>query len=139
MKRRKMVTTGQIDSEGKLKIPMGEVNEFLKFWKNTSVIVTFDVHQSGTSEALKGYYYNYVVPTMKQAFYEQGERLTEQDTEKRLRQLSPVMWSENVVCGNYDVELKSVEEISNAEFIEHIETIRQIAAEELNTIIEEPK
>lgn len=139
MKRRKMVTTGQIDSEGKLKIPMGEVNEFLKFWKNTSVIVTFDVYQSGTSEALRGYYYNCVVPTMKQAFYEQGERLTEQDTEKRLRQLSPVMWNENVVCGNYDVELKSVEEISNAEFIEHIETIRQIAAEELNTIIEEPK
>lgn len=139
MKRRKMVTTGQIDSEGKLKIPMGEVNEFLKFWKNTSVIVTFDVYQSGTSEALKGYYYNYVVPTMKQAFYEQGERLTEQDTEKRLRQLSPVMWSENVINGGYEVELKSVEEISNAEFIEHIETIRQIAAEELNTIIEEPK
>ena len=41
---------------------MGELNEFFKGWKGSRIIARFIVAPHGSSEALKGYYFNYVVP-----------------------------------------------------------------------------
>jgi len=120
---------------------MGEVNEFLKLHKGERVTVRFFVAPKGSSEALKGYYYNYVVPTVRRALYETGERLTEEQTEKFLREQSPVMCVANfdTSTSKYTTHIKEIAEVGNAELIEHIEFIKQFAAEELNTFIEEPK
>lgn len=120
---------------------MGEVNEFLKLHKGERVTVRFIVAPKGSSEALKGYYFNYVVPTVRRALYETGERLTEVQTEKFLREQSPVMCVAkfDTSTSKYTTHIKEIAEIGNAELIEHIEFIKQFAAEELNTFIENPK
>lgn len=119
---------------------MGELNEFFKGWKGSRIIARFIVASPGSSEALKGYYFNYVVPTFKHAIWEAGERLTEEQTERRLREFSPIMYVERVneETGVYSHDLRTVADLSNAELIEHIETLKQIAAEEYNTFIDDP-
>lgn len=139
MKRRQIQATGKIDENGRLTMFMGELNQFFAQWKGVRVVARFEVSTPGTSEALKGYYYNYVVPTMRQAMWDNGERRTEEKTEYYLREISPVMHEENIINNKYQSRVRDIDEISNAELIEHIETIKQIAAEEYSVYIEDPK
>ena len=96
MKKREITATGTINNNGGLAMYMGELNDFFKRWKGSRIIARFIVSSPGSSEALKGYYYNYVVPTFRHAIWEAGERLTEEQTERRLREFSPIMYVERV-------------------------------------------
>ena len=120
---------------------MGELNALFKQWKGARIIARFMVASRGSSEALKGYYFNYVVPTFKQAIWESGERKTEQQTERFLRELSPIMYEEtpDIETGKYNARLREISELSNAELIEHIDTLKQIAAEEYSVFIDDPR
>lgn len=120
---------------------MGELNAFFKEWKGARIVARFSVASPGTSEALKGYYFNYVVPTFKQAIWDSGERKTEEQTERFLRELSPVMYEQtpDVETGQYEIRLREIRELSNAELIEHIDTLKQIAAEEYSVFIDDPR
>lgn len=119
---------------------MGELNEFFKQHKGSRVIARFIVASPGSSEALKGYYFNYVVPTFKHAIWEAGERLTEEQTERRLREFSPIMYEQtpNIDTGKYETRLRTIAELSNAELIEHIEFLKQLASEEYYLYIADP-
>lgn len=141
MKPREISATGVVNNKGGLSLYMGEVNEFLKLHKGERVTVRFFVAPRSSSEALKGYYFNYVVPTVRRALYETGERLTEEQTEKFLREQSAIMYEQkaDTDTGKYITRIKEIAECGNAELIEHIEFIKQFAAEELNTFIENPK
>ena len=141
MKKREIAATGTINNNGGLAMYMGEVNEFFKSWKGSRIVARFIVASPGSSEALKGYYFNYVVPTFKNAIWELGERKTEEQTEKFLRELSPIMYEQtpNIETGKYETRLRSVSELSNAELVEHIETLKQIAAIEFNCYIDDPR
>lgn len=129
-----------ITSSGKLAMYMQELNAFAQQWKNARVIATFRVYQPGTSAALRGYYFNYVVPTMKRALWENGERKTDEQTEVWLREMSPIMYQQEAdpETGKYSTVLREIADLDNAELIEHIETIKQFAAEDFNTYIEDP-
>ena len=119
---------------------MGELNEFFKQHKGSRVIARFIVASPGSSAALKGYYFNYVVPTFKAAIWEAGERLTEEQTERRLREWSPIMYEQtpNIDTGKYETRLRTIAELSNAELIEHIEFLKQLASEEYYLYIADP-
>ena len=129
-----------ITSNGKLAMYMQELNAFAQQWKNARVVATFRVYQPGTSAALRGYYFNYVVPTMKRALWENGERKTDEQTEVWLREMSPIMYQQEAdpETGKYSTVLREIADLDNAELIEHIETIKQFAAEDFNTYIEDP-
>ncbi len=120
---------------------MGELNAFFKEWKGARIVARFSVASPGSSEALKGYYFNYVVPTFKQAIWDSGERKTEEQTERFLRELSPVMYEQtpDVETGQYETRLREIRELSNAELIEHIDTLKQIAAENYSVFIDDPR
>lgn len=120
---------------------MGELNAFFKEWKGARIVARFSVASPGSSEALKGYYFNYVVPTFKQAIWDSGKRKTEEQTERFLRELSPVMYEQtpDVETGQYETRLREIRELSNAELIEHIDTLKQIAAEEYSVFIDDPR
>ena len=141
MKKREIIATGTITNNGSLAMYMGEVNDFFSKNKGTRIIARFIVSKPGSSEALKGYYYHCVVPTFQQAIWESGDRKTEEQTELFLRELSPIMRTEriNEETGKYTHDLKQINELSNSELVEHIETLKQIAAEEYNTYIEDPR
>lgn len=140
MKKREITATGTINNNGGLAMYMGELNEFFKGWKGFRIIARFIVASPGSSEALKGYYFNYVVPTFKHAIWEAGERLTEEQTERRLREFSPIMYEQtpNIDTGKYETRLRTIAELSNAELIEHIEFLKQLASEEYYLYIADP-
>ena len=140
MKKREITATGTINNNGGLAMYMGELNEFFKGWKGSRIIARFIVAPPGSSEALKGYYFNYVVPTFKHAIWEAGERLTEEQTERRLREFSPIMYEQtpNIDTGKYETRLRTIAELSNAELIEHIEFLKQLASEEYYLYIADP-
>ena len=141
MRNREIAASGKVNSNGQLSLYMGEVNEFFKNWKNARIVVRFIVSQPETSEPMKAYYYHYVVPTMKRAIWENGERKTESETEHFLRELSPIMQDQtpDIETGKYTTRVREISELSNAEFVEHIEFIKQIAAEEYNAFIDDPR
>lgn len=140
MRKREITATGTINDNGGLAMYMGELNEFFKGWKGSRIIARFIVASPGSSEALKGYYFNYVVPTFRHAIWEAGERLTEEQTERRLREFSPIMYEQtpNIDTGKYETRLRTIAELSNAELIEHIEFLKQLASEEYYLYIADP-
>ena len=77
MRKREITATGTINNNGGLAMYMGEFNEFFKGWKGSRIIARFIVASPGSSEALKGYYFNYVVPTFRHAIWEAGTNGTE--------------------------------------------------------------
>lgn len=140
MKKREITATGTINNNGGLVMYMGEVNDFFRQHKGSRIIARFIVSKPGSSEALKGYYFNYVVPTFKQAIWESGDRKTEEQTELFLRELSPVMYAEKVNedTGEYSHELRKIADLSNSELIEHIDFLKQLASEEYYFYIADP-
>lgn len=140
MKRREIEASGIIDDRGALRMYMGEINAFFKEWKGSRVVARFSVASRGSSEALKGYYYNYVVPVFRRGLWSLGDRKTEEQVERTLRKLSPIMYDQipDIKSGKYDTRLREINELSNAELIEHIDTVKQLAAE-YNIYIEDPR
>lgn len=121
---------------------MGELNEFFKEHRLRKIIVKFTVIGSEPSMAMKGYYFNYIVPEVRNARWQVGgERTTEKETELFLRQLSPITIAEtaNPETGKYEQTIRSISDLSSAELSEHIEFVKQMAAEEYGAYIEEPK
>lgn len=141
MKKREITATGMINNKGCLQMYMGELNQFFAMHRGNRIIARFTVASPGSSEALKGYYFNYVVPTFRSGIWDAGERLTEEQTERRLRELSPVMYEQtaDIATGKYETRLRTIAELSNAELIEHIEHLKQIAAEEYSIYIDDPR
>lgn len=141
MKQREISATGTINANGGLVMYMNEVNAFFAQHKGERVIVRFAVAPKATSKALAGYYYHYVVPTIRQGIWKTGDRKTEQQTEQYLRSISPVCIEEtiNTETGVYNHRLREIRELDNTELLEHLETIRQFAAEELGVFVDDPK
>ena len=141
MKKRKISVTGTIDNNGNLRMYMDELKQFFRMHKGCRVMAKFMVETQGSSEALKGYYYNCVVPSFQEGMWDAGERLTEEDAEIKMRELSPIMLEQefNEETGKYTTRLREISELSNAELVEYIDHLKQIAAEEYSIYIEDPQ
>lgn len=139
MKRREIETTGTVDQSGRLKMYMGELNAFLAQHKGERILARFTAVPVGTSEALTGYYFKYIVPTIRAALVEIGEWKTEQATEQWLRQQCPICVVERETNGTYIPDYLTVPEMGNAAMVEYVEWIKEFAAENLNVFIDEPE
>lgn len=120
---------------------MGELKAFFKEHKGERIVARFQASPAGSSEALKGYYYHYVVPMCQQGLRETGERLTEQQTERKLREWSPICWAEtvNIESGKYDLTLREIKDMSNGELLDHLDFVKMFAAENLSVYIDDPR
>lgn len=140
MKRNSISAYGNVNDKGGLVMFMGELNAFLKEHKGERIVATFTAAPAGSSEALKGYYFHYVVPMVQHGLKEMGDVKTEQQTEEYLRSISPACIDESVmVDGKYFQRVKDIAEMQTKELIEHIEYVRQFAAEWLSVFIDDPR
>lgn len=130
--------TGKINEKGKLQIYMGELNDFCNKNREKRVLATFTIMGESASQSLKGYYFSYVVPTIRQAMWENGDRRTLEDTDLYLRTISPICRKEQMVGEKWEYELKTIHELTNKELIEHINTIKQFGAENFYVYINDP-
>lgn len=139
MKQREINVFGKTNEAGQLQL-QPEAKVFLQTWPNSRVVAKFKILADDPSEALTGYYFHYIVPTIKAALWESGQRMNEKECEEWLRNLSPITFqTESDGMGGWKAYIKQIADLSNAELVEHIEFTRQMAAEEYGVYIEDPQ
>lgn len=120
---------GRINKDGDMVISDKDLmTRYLKLNNNKDIIVTIQVFSRGSSDAIKGYYYNKIVPDFRKVIWDLGERKTEKETELFIRQLSPIAWREKIVNGKYILELREISELDNQEMVHFIQHLKEIAA-----------
>lgn len=125
----KIVESGIIGMDGKLRLPMDRVNGFLAANKGRRAIVTFESVLPGSSDALLGYYYGYVVPSIRESFKELGERKNDEQTDEFLVERFP----------NNHSGIEQARQFDQSEMLDFLEWLKQYAAENLYVYIEDPR
>lgn len=132
MKTQKISESGLIGTDGRLRIPMDRVNAWCSEHKGERVVVRFEAAAPGSSELQLAYYFNYIVPTIQTALLETGERKTEKQVDLWLRQ-------QHGSCYNDYGGLLDARQISEPDFSDFLEWLKQFAAENLSVYIEDPR
>lgn len=137
MKPTKISESGLIGADGRLRLPMDRVNAFCEAHKGERVVVRFEAAQRGSNELQLAYYYNYILPTIVQALFEQGTRKSEKAADKWLMQEYPGEKDERQLGLGADcTEARQLDKIQMSDFLEWL---KQYAAENLFVYIEDPK
>ena len=122
----KIQVTGRIDGEGQLLLPLVDMRNRCKPYKNKRIVVTIDVLDGSCTENQKAYYFGYVIPTVPAAMKELGEVRNARNTDIMLRTSYP----------RYDG--KQIEEFDRREMSDFLAWVQQYAAENLNVYIDDP-
>lgn len=128
----KLSESGIITANGQLRLPMDRLNAFLAANKGKRIVVRFEAAEPGSSELQLAYYFNYIVPTIQTALWENGDRRTEKQVDLWLRQ-------QCASCYNDYGGLLEARQISKPDFSDFIEWLKQFAAENLYVYIEDPR
>lgn len=128
----KISEAGLIDNEGKLHLPFDRLNPFFASNKNKRVIVQFEAEEHGSTAAQLTYYRKYIVPTIQAALLKEGERKTEKQVDKWLRQQCGS-------CYNDYGGLLEAQEMTQSDFSDFIDWLKQFAAEHLFVYVEDAK
>ena len=128
----KLSESGIITDNGQLRLPMDRLNAFFAANKGKRVVVRFEAAEPGSSELQLAYYFNYIVPTIQTALWENGDRRTEKQVDLWLRQ-------QCASCYNEYGGLLEARQISKPDLSDFIEWLKQFAAENLYVYIEDPR
>lgn len=130
---------GIVDDSGHLRMPMADVNDFFRKHKGDRIVARFMAYPRGCSDALKGYYYNYVVPTMRRALNDMGEAKTDAETDVYLREVCPLLQCQRKIEDGWDSRTLEIEELGDRLMIDFLEWLKMWGAENMSVFIEEPK
>ncbi len=128
----KISESGIITDNGQLRLPMDRLNAFFAANKGKRVVVRFEAAAPGSTELQLAYYFNYIVPTIQTALWENGDRRTEKQVDLWLRQ-------QCASCYNDYGGVLEARQISKPDFSDFIEWLKQFAAENLYVYIEDPR
>lgn len=128
----KISESGIITDNGQLRLPMDRLNAFFAANKGKRVVVRFEAAAPGSTELQLAYYFNYIVPTIQTALWDNGDRRTEKQVDLWLRQ-------QCASCYNDYGGLLEARQISKPDFSDFIEWLKQFAAENLYVYIEDPR
>lgn len=138
MKANKISESGLIGQDGKLRMPMERLNQFFAQHKGQRIVMRIEAAEQCSSVAQIAYYYNYVLPTVRQALLEVGERKTEGQTDKWLLEMYPgdkdfiEFWTES------GGQVEKARQLSKTQMIDFLEWLKEFAAENLYVYIEDP-
>lgn len=147
MKTNKISEFGVINADGKLLLPMDRINAYLKENKGKRLIVKFEAAEQGSSALQQAYYYNYILPTIAAALYEQGTRMSESQVDGWLRQQCPSIFETFIPSTKEEAkqgylgytETKGIWDLSISEMSDFLDWIKQFAAENLYVYIEDSR
>lgn len=137
MKTNKISEFGAINADGKLLLPMDRINAYLKDNKGKRLIVKFEAAEQGSSALQQAYYYNYILPTIAAALYEQGTRMSESQVDGWLLDLYPGCKSESELGTGEDVQ--KARNLTRWQMSDFLDWIKQFAAENLYVYIEDSR
>lgn len=132
--------SGASDENGVFRIfEKNEWNDFLK--RNAGHRITFYARASppGKRAAYMAYYFSVAMPRIRQGFINRGMIISDDNVEEELRKLCH-LWDVKPNADNtgYTKRLRRISELSDAELYDYVETVKYIAAEYLNTFIDDP-
>ena len=130
----KISETGLVGADGKLRLPMDRVNGFLAGHKGERIIAVFYAAGRDATELQQGYFYNYVLPAVQEAFHKLGDRLSEDVVESFLFGQYP-----GAFMSADGPRIWSARELNREQMGEFLDWIKQYAAENLDVYIEDPK
>ena len=130
MPESKISELGTIGEDGRLRLQMERVDAYLAEHKGERCMVIFQAFAPHTTKLQQAYYRGYILPAIRAARWKLGTRASLTQTDAYLKTQCPV------TCDNY---YQGVADLTQSEMSEFIEWIKQFAAENLNTFIEEPK
>ena len=127
--------SGMISADGRLLLPMDRINAFFAEHKGERLVVRFTADVPGSTNAQQTYYYQYVLPTIRQAFKDLGERKTETQIDRLLVGLYPGDKTER----EFGMDVLEAEAFDRGQMSEFLDWLKQYAAENLYVYIEDPK
>lgn len=135
MNMNKISESGIITENGQLRLPMDRINAFFAVNKGKRVVVKFEAAEPGSSELQLAYYYNYIVPTVSAALYEQGTRMSERAVDRWLVEQYPGEKDSGI--SGFDV--MEARQMDKRQMSDYLNWLKQFAAENLYVYIEEPR
>lgn len=133
----KISESGIIGKDGKLRLPMDRLNDFFAKHPGERVTVRFEAAPHHSTAAQTAYFYNYIVPTIAAALYEQGTRMSEKNVDKWLVSQYPGDKTESVL-GTCE-EITEAREFDKNQMSDFIDWLKMYAAENLNVYVEDSK
>lgn len=141
IKYKSKTITGKITDKEQLMFH--EKDHFKKFKKDGAgkeIAFHIEILERPGSTALRGYWFAVIVPEIQSALYEKGDPMKQDDCERFLREMCPLMWEEEAdhLTGKYTAELKTVPSLNHPELVEFVEFIRRWALADLQMYVRDP-
>jgi len=133
----KISESGLIGTDGRLRLPMDRINAFCAANKGKRVVVRFEAAEPGSSKLQQAYYYNYIVPTILAALYNQGTRKSEKAVDVWLVEQYP--GDKGDYAMGIDFEVTEGRQMTQFQMSDFLEWLKQYAAENLSVYIEDPQ
>ena len=127
--RKELTISAIVTQDATLSMYRGELDAFLAENIGKRLTIRIQADTIGTSEAMRGYYFGYIVPRIQQALYDIGERKSKKDTDSWLRSLCPACQAEDGVL--------SVSQMGKPEMMDLLDWVKQFAAENLYLVLED--
>lgn len=138
MRVRSKVFAVRLGEHGEIIAHWDKVGEFCGQHKGKAAFMRIELQPTEPSEKTKNYFYGYIVPELRNAFMENGEHLTKEQTYNRIREICPLFSEQTRENGQWRTHLKEFEDLDQAEANEVIDFLFQWAAENLFLILENP-
>ncbi len=133
----KISESGIIGKDGKLRLPMDRLNAFFAKHPGERITVQFTAAVAHSTAAQTAYYYNYIIPTVAAALYEQGTRMSEKNVDKWLVEQYPGDKTESVL--GVGEEITEAREFDKNQMSDFIDWLKMYAVENLNVYVEDSK
>ena len=132
---------GKITNDGKLKIDRNELDNFIKDYKDQACIIEIEILDSRKYNKLRAYYFNYILPTVRNLFWDNGIRMDIEGTNYFLKKTYPLFMEEkiNPETQKWEVTIKSINDLNKYEFYDYIEHIKQYIAENFDYFLTDPQ
>lgn len=138
MRIRSKTMMGRIGEHGELNLHWDALTAFLQTHRGKVAIVRVELQPVEASEKTQNYFFGYIIPELKNAFMENGEHLTKEETYNKIRGLCPLFIREDRVEGKWKRRIVEFEELSQEEACEVIDWTIQFAAENLFWVLDPP-
>ena len=125
--RNKIVETCIVGKDGRLHLPADRVRQFASGLRGRRIIATFEAVPIEQTEAQRTYYNHYVVPCIRDAMWERGTRLTEEQVDEFLVGEYP---------GRGDVD--RAKDFGKEAMTDFLDWLQEFAAENLDVYVEDP-
>ena len=139
MRVRTKILFGRTDKSGHLKIRNEELDAFCRLNPDKAVTIRLEAQATPPTTRLTNYFFGYVVKEMRQAFFSQGEDLSEAQTYDTIRSQCPHFLEEKRERGTWKTRAKEWEELDITEAVDAIAWVQRWASQEYCWIIEDPR